>query len=219
MARSPEDGSTFMVDFLFHLSHGAERDAVKAVHRALRDAKRSKESMVLMAAAISRLLLGEAFAPEVIANAIADDNYPIHVRLLLATAARREKDPEWRKPLDQAWQGVQKATWPVRLKAMDPLAWAEILLGDFLGDPGAQELMRAVDDEAAFPSSPLAALATPLDDLRCELYFYRGIRSWAEGGAGGREGALTLFRRALATRKTSFFEHTMASYLAEKLPD
>jgi hypothetical protein len=215
--RRRDHSTTFINEFLFQLSEGKPNDAVSSLRRVLLDAKRSKESMVVMAVAIARLLQGEKFAPEIISNAIADDNYPIHVRLLLATAARLEGDPDWRKPLDETWQGVQKATWPNRLKAMDPLAWAEVLLGEYLGDSTAQELMRSVDEDAAFASSPLAGLEVPVGELRCERFFYQAIRTWAEGGENGRQEALALFGRVLATRKTSFFEHAMASFLIKKL--
>ena len=85
MTRSPEDGSIFMVDFLFHLSLGGRMRQRRST--ALLD-KRSKDSMVLMAAAI----LGSfwaAFARRSLPTPL-DDNYPIR-SVAPCDGCRREK--------------------------------------------------------------------------------------------------------------------------------
>jgi hypothetical protein len=162
--------------------------------------------------AFAALLLPERLSPALFAAAGTSDGNPAGAAIAAAVARANnlERAQEELRPL---WQRLRSETWRERLEHADSSVWDEVILGDFLDDAAARDLVASLEGD--FSRSPLSRLTRPLDAFQREAYFYRALKLRLVRGARDPE-AHALLQRVLETNEPSAAEFVAAKYLRSR---
>jgi hypothetical protein len=142
-----------------------------------------------------------------------DHEYRDYVRMIALALDSSSRASEWKQVLDQRWKEIDPSGWRDRIRNGDMTAWREMLIGRFVGAKGSQDLLKTLDDPAAWAKSEFADLSEPRNGQRCEAWFYEAMRAKAEGQ---KDHELEALRRSIATESSSYLEYAMARFLLAK---
>jgi|WetSurMetagenome_2_1015567.scaffolds.fasta_scaffold01477_6 hypothetical protein len=115
--------------------------------------------------------------------------------------------------LMERWKTIDSSTWKTRLENNDINVWREMLIGYYLGKVPEKALIEPLIDSAAFLNHPFSRLS-PLTGMRCEAYFYIGLKKGAEKDNRSFEKYMI---ECVGTKHRSYYEYLMAKYFLTRI--
>lgn len=140
--------------------------------------------------------------------------YKDYIRMLLyyhLSVTGRSQHAE--EMIKERWDSINPSTWKTRLKYGDIKVWSEMLIGYYLDKVPEKDFIGPLNDSTAFLSHTFSKLGS-LTGMRCEGYFYIGLKKGADGNIQSFKNYMS---EAVETKHRSYYEYLMAKYFLNQI--